>query len=342
MKALSLIGIGELRLEDRRIPQPKDKEVLVEIKACGICSSDEDRIFKNGTYHFPTVPGHEFAGRIIKIGKNADKSLLGRKASVFPLLPCFECDSCQRGEYATCKNYMYFGSRNDGGFSEYLVVPEWNINLLDESVTFEVGALSEPASVACHAMKKGGVKADDTVLVIGTGAIGILIAGMCKRIKALPIVAGRRAESVSMVKGYDLKSIETKDVASFFKDTSIDVVFDAVGSNESMELAIESVKPNGTIVAVGNPKEDFFQKKEIYWKILRKQITLCGTWNSSFKIYDDDWETVAEMMKEKSFPFEKLVSATYTLDQYEAALNHLRDKSVPKTRIMFVMNPEDK
>ncbi len=341
MKVLNLHAVSDIRLDERVIPEPGENEVLLQVKACSICSSDEDRIFKNGTYHFPTVPGHEFAGKIVKTGACVDDSLVGTKASVFPLLPCFECDSCKSGQYATCSDYKYFGSRNDGGFSEYIVVPEWNLNRIDDSVSYEAAALSEPSAVAMHAVKMGGVKKGDSVVVIGTGTIGILIAGICKYFGAEPLVVGRREASVDMVKSFGLDATETKDVYNHIQDKAIDIVFESVGSNDSMATAIEIVKANGTIVAVGNPKGDFILEKNIYWKILRRQLTVKGTWNSSFKGDDDDWKAIAEMMKSKTFPFEKLITAKYQLDQFEEAFTHLRDKSAPKSRIMFVMNGEE-
>ena len=89
MKACVLEAVGQLIYQDVPDPIPKENEVLLEVKACGICSSDIDRIFKTGTYHFPTIPGHEFSGKIIGFGKGVDPELLGKRAAVFPLLPCF-------------------------------------------------------------------------------------------------------------------------------------------------------------------------------------------------------------------------------------------------------------
>ena len=133
MKALVLKEIGNLSLEEREIPKLKEGEVLVHIKSCGICSSDIERVFINGTYHFPTIPGHEFSGQIVGVSDEKDKELLGKRTSIFPLLPCKQCDACHSEEYAQCSNYNYFGSRCDGAFSEYLVVPKWNLVLFENA-----------------------------------------------------------------------------------------------------------------------------------------------------------------------------------------------------------------
>ena len=100
MKALVLHEIGKLTLDEVPVEPLRPGTVLVKIKACGICSSDVERVFINGTYHFPTIPGHEFSGQIVAVGDDVDESLLGRRTCVFPMLPCFECPSCKKQQYA--------------------------------------------------------------------------------------------------------------------------------------------------------------------------------------------------------------------------------------------------
>ena len=106
-----------------------------------------------------------------------------------------------------------------------------------------------------------------------------------------------------------------------------------------MSQAILATRPGGRVVAVGNPHGDFALYKDTYWKILRRQISLVGTWNSTFKgDTDDDWKDVAALMAEGNIPFEKLITKTFTLDDYKEAFDFLRDKSKPKSRGMFVMD----
>lgn len=344
MKVLNLHGIGDLVYEDREMPVPGKGEVLLKVMACGICSSDEARVLKTGTYHFPTVPGHEFAGQVADVGPDTDRSLIGKKASVFPMLPCMECPSCKKQEYATCSNYKYFGSRNDGGYAEYLVVPAWNLVLMDDSVDYKTAALSEPAAVAHHAVDIGGVKQGDHVAVIGTGAIGILIAAFSKLRGADVVVCGRRKQSMEFVESFGFSTVPTNELeqeaAKMTDGNRMDVVFEAVGSNEAMEAAIMSTRTGGTIVATGNPQGDFALPKDVYWKILRWQLHIRGTWNSSFSDTKNDWKEVAALMKEGGFPFEKLITKTFPLSQGKEAFEYLADKSHPKARLMFVMHEE--
>ena len=166
MKAYNLRGVSDLQFENVDIPVPEDSETLVQIKAAGICGSDIPRIFVNGTYHFPTIPGHEFSGIDVKTKK---------RVGVFPLIPCRKCKPCRDGRYEMCRNYSYLGSRTDGGFAEYAAVPEWNMVELSDNVAFEQAAMLEPMAVAVHAMRSISPSCDDTVAVMGLGTIGMLL-----------------------------------------------------------------------------------------------------------------------------------------------------------------------
>ena len=154
MKALNLHGVEDLRYEEVPCPERKSGEVLLKIKAAGICGSDIPRVFTKGTYHFPTIIGHEFAGETVEAD---DSELVGRGASVFPLLPCGKCSACQEEQYARCSDYDYYGSRRDGAMAEYIAVKQENLCLLPKEVTYEEAAMSEPAAVALHAFRKSGV-----------------------------------------------------------------------------------------------------------------------------------------------------------------------------------------
>ena len=168
MRALNLQGVGDLRYEEVPRPERKPGEVLLKIKAVGICGSDIPRVFIKGTYHFPTIIGHEVAGEIVEA---EDSELVGKGASVFPLLPCGKCSACQEEQYARCSDYDYYGSRRDGAMAEYIAVKQENLCLLPKEVTYEEAAMSEPATVALHAFHKSGVGQGETLLIYGIGAI---------------------------------------------------------------------------------------------------------------------------------------------------------------------------
>lgn len=338
MKVLVLKEIGKLVYEKRNIPNLKDDEVLLHIKCCGICSSDIERVFINGTYHFPTICGHEFSGEIVGVNSESDRELLGKKASVFPLLPCKKCDACLSEEYAQCSSYNYFGSRCDGGFSEYLAVPKWNLIFFDE-LDYDVAALCEPAAVAVHALKRIEIAKGEKILILGSGTIGILIGMFAKSLGIDVYLGARRKESIEYITDLGFKVIDTNNLDEELKNKTgnkgFKYVFEAVGDNRVVEQAIMSSDNFAKIVLVGNPKENLYLEKNVYWKILRKQLTLVGTWNSSYGSIVNDWQDALKFMKKNSELFKKLITNKYTLEQYESAFELLRDKLQFKVKVMF-------
>ena len=181
MKTVQLGANKVLNVLEELIPEISDDECLVKIKICGVCSSDIYRAFENGAYFYPLIMGHEISGQISKIGKNVNNFIVGDNVSVFPLIPCFRCQSCATKQYATCSNYKYYGSRNSGGFSEYISIKEWNLIKIN-SIGFKNGALLEPLSVVVHGLKKASLLdkniANDKrkICIIGAGFLGLLMS----------------------------------------------------------------------------------------------------------------------------------------------------------------------
>ena len=341
MKALVLHEIGKLTLDEVPVEPLRPGTVLVKIKACGICSSDVERVFINGTYHFPTIPGHEFSGQIVAVGDDVDESLLGRRTCVFPMLPCFECPSCKKQQYAQCSHYDYFGSRRDGGYAEYLVVPTWNLVLFDVDLSYDVAAMCEPAAVGIHANGLANAQKGQSVLVIGTGMIGYVCAAFASQITDKVIMCGNSAAKLELAKkyGWETIALETDSyeerINALTDGEGVDVVMEVVGSNQAICNAVVAAGPNSTIVLVGNPKADLTMEKNLYWKILRKSITLRGSWNSSYNDKQNDWKTALDRLK--GGEFDQLITHRFPMEESEEAFRVMRDRNTFSTKVMFVM-----
>ncbi|MDE7233112.1 MAG: alcohol dehydrogenase catalytic domain-containing protein, partial [Lachnospiraceae bacterium] len=175
MKAWVLHDVNDIRFEEVNEPQPAADEVLVSVKAAGICGSDIPRIYKTGAHVHPLIPGHEFSGQVVRAGDNVDSAWNGKRVGIFPLIPCGRCATCQKQQYEMCRDYSYLGSRRDGGFAEYVAVPEWNLIELPENVSYEEAAMLEPMAVAVHAMRRVNPNPKDTVVICGLGTIGMFL-----------------------------------------------------------------------------------------------------------------------------------------------------------------------
>jgi L-iditol 2-dehydrogenase len=341
MMACNLHGIGDLRYEEVPAPRPEADEVVLQVKAAGICGSDIPRVFEKGTYHFPTIPGHEFAGLIVEAG---DKALLGRRAAVFPLIPCGECEACQTGEYAQCHNYDYYGSRRDGAFAEYIAVKKWNLVFIPDTVSFEHAAMCEPCAVAIHALSRAGVGLGDTVAIFGAGAIGLLAAQIARGSGAARVVLADVDEdrlAFAGELGFACRVNSRKeDPAGYVRRISggrgADLVLDAAGVASAVEGCLRSVKTFGKVILMGNPAGNMDISQKAYWEILRKQLTLKGTWNSSYNDARNDWRLAINCMENGTLALSKLITHRFSLAECGKAFELARKREEFYMKIMFV------
>ena len=127
MKAWVLNKVGEIKFEEVDRPVPKEGEVLLRVRAAGICGSDIPRVYQTGAHRMPLIPGHEFSGAVEEVGLGVDPKWGGKAVGVFPLIPCRKCEPCKAGHFELCRSYDYVGSRRDGAFAEFVTVPAANL-----------------------------------------------------------------------------------------------------------------------------------------------------------------------------------------------------------------------
>lgn len=372
MKANVLYDIGDIRYTDVPDPEPQSGEVIVRVSCAGICGSDIPRIYQTGAHVMPLIPGHEFSGVVEEPGNNVDNKWLGKRVGVFPLIPCGKCGPCRQKKYELCRHYNYLGSRCDGGFAEYVRVPAANLIEVPENVSMEAAAMLEPASVAMHAIRRAvpdfgvdGYASDPSlrIAVIGLGTIGLLLtsllygAGYQKvlvvgkkefqrqtaRKLGIPeenIFAAASDEKQSRVNS-QINSVTAKNDTLqdwFLQRTDgagADIVFECVGRNETAVQAIDAAAPLGTVVFVGNPSSDMNFPRDVYWKILRNQLTVTGTWNSSFTGEEtDDWHCVCKLFALKRVRPELMITHRFSLKNVGKGLLIMRDKTEEYVKVM--------
>ncbi len=311
MKACVLKENKVVECEEIAMVQNFENHVLIKVKACGICSSDFNRVYRNGAYFYPIVLGHEFSGEIVECGNRVNNDLLGKKAAVFPLLPCFECEFCLQKMYAQCKNYNYFGSRKYGAMAEYVTVPVWNIKVIPDDMDCTVAALAEPCAVAVHTVDKIDNLNNKTVCVSGSGTIGILIGLIAKIGGAEVSFILRNDKKLDFLKSLGFKNFVYEGTES----KSFDTLIECVGANSSLENCVKYVKSKGQIILVGNPNGDMTLEKKLYWKILRSELNVCGVWNSSYKNSEtDDWDKAIDFLYKNSSIVSKLITNKFKLE----------------------------
>lgn len=344
MNVCALHAVGDLRFEQMEKPIPQKGEVLVHIKACGICGSDVPRVLSKGTYHFPTVPGHEFAGIVEEAGSDDVAQWVGKRVAVFPLLPCFKCESCRVGGYAQCADYDYFGSRRDGGFGEYLAVPTWNLIEIPDGIPYEVAAMTEPASVAYHAISLTNIKPGQTVLVVGSGTIGLMVALWCKTAGASHVVVCdvseanlKFANQIGLDETINTANENLQDALNKYlgKDT-VDISFECAGVSPALETCLNATKAHGEVVTVGNPAGQMAISQNSYWCILRKELLVHGSWNSQYGGKDSDWAKVLNALGQGKIDLAPLITHRFSLEDCNKAFEVITDKNELTIKVMFI------
>lgn len=292
MKAWVLHGVGDFVLETLRQPRVGAGEALIRVRAAGVCGSDVQRVFHTGAHVHPLVIGHEFSGTVAEVGAEGDAGWLGRRVGIYPLIPCGKCPYCLGGQYELCRDYSYLGSRRDGGFAEYAAVPVRNLVELPEGVGFEEAAMLEPMAVAVHAMRRVMPHKEGTVAVCGLGTIGMLLMMFLREagVERVLVIGNKDFQKeravCAGVPGDCCFDSRRGSAARWVMDRTggmgADVFFECVGRNETLAEAVEGTAPGGRICLVGNPRSSMELDRDVYWKLLRNQLTVTGTWNSTF------------------------------------------------------------
>ena len=365
MKAQVLYGIDNLKYSVVDTPSAGLGEALVKVARCGICGSDIPRIYKTGAHNMPLIPGHEFSGRVVACDSRPD--LVGKRVSVFPLIPCNKCDQCRQQHYEMCENYNYLGSRSDGGFAEYVVAPVWNLVPVPDEVSDDDAAMLEPLCVAIHALRQIGLLGEDaevgkSVAVCGLGTIGLLVVLLLKDMGFQQLFCiGNKDVQRHMLLKMGCSSEQFIDVRyadpveAIMQRTGcrgVDYYMECIGSSESYAQAVKCMAPFGQVMLVGNPASDMELPREVYWRILRNQMALRGTWNSRFCGIDstsNDWSFAIERLVDwfsrraagetQMLPGD-LITHRFGLENMGDGLDIMRRKSEEYVKIMIQVNGE--
>jgi len=255
MKAAVIYNPGDIRLIDVEEPEPKENEVLVKVKACGFCGTDFATY--KGVYYanFPVILGHEFSGEVVDVGNSVKKVKAGDRVTVDPNIVCHNCYFCNIGEEHLCENLATIGTHRNGGFTEYCAVPETNIFLMEKDISFEKGAMTEPLACAMRGIEMANIKSGDTLLVLGAGAMGILMVLLARIAGASNIiiseVIGERRRIAKECGADIVINPNEKNVLEEVKKVKYcgaDAVIDCTGSTKVAELSLKYSRRGGHIV----------------------------------------------------------------------------------------------
>lgn len=292
---------------------------ILDVKVVGICQSDIARVFNQSAYYYPIILGHEFSGSV-----NFDKKV---KATVYPIIPCGKCDECKKENYAQCKSYSYYGSRQSGGMQERLAVNKWNL-IQNGSLDYEELALIEPSAVAMNTFNKVPIESN-TILVNGCGFIALVVAQLLLADGKTVYIRNRNQKKLKF-------ALDNFDLC-IYTNQKVDCVIDFVSNSASMNFITENINPHGTIIAVGNPSNEVTINKANYSKILRKELNIKGIWNSR----RSDWRDIIHLIAAGKVNVKKLITHRYEYTDFKKAFEIIMknqmncDELIIKSIILF-------
>jgi L-iditol 2-dehydrogenase len=336
MSASVLHAVGDMRYERVPKPKPGPGQVLVRVAFCGVCGSDIPRVFVKGTYHFPCIIGHEFSGVVEACGDGACGFAPGDRVTVFPLIWCGKCPPCEQGKYVQCVDYDYLGSRSDGALAEYVVAPQQNLLRVPEGVSLEEAAMTEPAAVALHALRRVGWSVmSRSVAIFGVGPVGLMAAQWARAMGAAPILLFdivphklEMAKAMGFTHAFNNRESDPlKTIQSVAGHEGAFVCVEGAGVPQTFVQAAACTARGGKMVILGNPAADVTLPAPLISQLMRREVELLGTWNSDYSVAgnDDDWQAVLAGLAARTVNFTPLITHRIPLCQAFDALRMMRE-----------------
>jgi len=345
-KNLSFIleGVKAVKFEDRPVPEIKDPYgVLVEVKYTGICGSDVHYWQHGAIGHFvvkdPMVLGHESAGVVAKVGPEVKGLKAGDRVAMEPGIPCRRCERCKEGKYNLCPDMAFAATPPyDGTLAKYYTLPEDFCFKLPEHISLEEGALLEPLSVAVHITKQSSIKQGDSIVVFGSGPVGLLCCAVAKALGAGKIIAVDIVQArLDFAKKYAATSTFTPEkapaadnAARLLKENDlpngVDIAIDASGVEPSIQAAIHVLRVGGTYVQGGMGRD------ECTFPIMAactKELTVKG----SFRYGSGDYKLALELISTGRISVKELISKKVKFEDAEEAFADVKAGKGIKTLI---------
>jgi L-iditol 2-dehydrogenase len=332
MRAAVYRGVNDVRVETIPVPEIGPGEVLVKIHTCGICGTDLKKIH-TGSHSAPRVFGHEMAGTIAAIGEGVTGFAVGDRVMAYHHIPCGECYYCSKQTFAQCETYKKVGCTagfepSGGGFAEYIRVMDWIVRnglvKIPNGVPFEQAAFIEPVNTCYKAVELLVLEPDETVLVIGQGPIGILLAALAKRTGATVLTSDLYAERHAVADKFGLnRPLDARgDVLAATKAATegrgADVALVAVGGNALITLAMNAIRPGGRVMlfAATQHGEAPFDPAAV----CMDEKTLMGSYSSSVAINDEVAELVLNGY-DTGFDLTQLISHRFSIEDAVRAID---------------------
>lgn len=351
MQAAVYRGINDVRVETVPVPEIVAGEVLIRVHSCGICGTDLKKIH-TGSHTAPRIFGHETAGTIVKTGEGVDNFAVGDRVMVFHHIPCGKCYYCRKKTFAQCPTYKKVGCTagfepSGGGFAEYVRVMPWIVSMgglvkIPDGVPFEQAAFVEPVNTCLKAIRNLNLAPDETVLVIGQGPIGIMLAALAARTGTKVLTSDLYPERHSIAAAYSLKHpidagkenvVETAKRES--EDRGADAVILAVGGNRLIRTAMDAARPGGRVLLFAQTQHGDANVDPA--AVCMDEKTLLGSYSASVEIQDEGARLVFDGYANE-FDLTRLISHRFPLEKAVEAIEVASNPTAASMKIFIQPN----
>lgn len=313
------IETGTVASDQVVCPAPGPGEVLLHVRAVGICGTDLHIV--DGSLSLlepPAALGHEISGEVVAVGQGVDDRLIGIRCCVDPLIICGLCDPCRTGFPQHCVVSVELGVTTPGAWQEYLVVPERNCYPIPDHVSFAAASQGEPLHVVLGALDRAMPRLGESAMVIGDGATGLYFARLMRTLGCRPVtLAGLRSERLALARSWGIDEVINLRERPLDAERRFGLVIEAVGKPESIRLAIAAAEPGARVVLFGLPAADVSLD---LWRVVTSEITLIGGSNAPHV-----WPRVITLLSEGTAWVEEVISDRLSFEGLPDALERARN-----------------
>ena len=350
MRAAVYRGVNDIRVETVPVPKIESGEILIQVSTCGICGTDLKKIH-TGSHSAPRIFGHETAGTVAAVGEGVENFVVGERVMVFHHIPCGQCYYCRKKTYAQCAVYKKVGvtagfEPAGGGFAGYVRVMDWIVRgggvvRVPEGIPFEQAAFVEPVNTCLKGVKMLSLEPDETVLVIGQGPIGIILATLALKTGATVFTSDLYAERHAIAATFGLSHpIDAReDVAAHLRAATegrgADAVLVAVGHDSLIKMAMGAVRPGGKVQLFAQTQhgDAIFDPASV----CMDEKTLLGSYSASVDIQEEGARLVFDGYRH-GFDLTRLISHRFRIEEAVEAIDIASHPTASSMKIMIEPN----
>jgi len=344
-------AVNDIRIETVPVPEIGPGEVLIRVHSCGICGTDLKKIH-TGSHSAPRIFGHETSGTIVKTGEGVENFAIGDRVMVFHHIPCGKCYYCRKKTFAQCATYKKVGctagfEASGGGFAEYVRVMDWIVSMgglvkIPDGVPFEQAAFVEPVNTCLKAIKNLNLAPDETVLVIGQGPIGIMLAALAARTGAKVLTSDLYPERHAIAAAYGLKHPIDAAMENLIEvarresqGRGADAVILAFGGNNLIRVAMDAARPGGRILLFAQTQHGDAMIDPA--AVCMDEKTLLGSYSASVEIQDEGAKLVFDGYS-NGFDLTQLISHRFPLEQAVEAIDLASNPTAVSMKVFIQPN----